>query len=684
MDKAFSKMNLGRLIVVDDEAELLSALCEMLAGQGFETTGFTSPQEALKDLKEREYDVLLTDLMMPGMDGTALFEAALECDPNLIGIIMTGQGTVKTAVESMRIGAFDYIMKPFKVSALLPILSKALEFRRLRMENVQLKETVAIHELGQAIAFTSDLNSILNKVADAALVQCMADELSIMLPTQEGDELYVAVARGNHLLSQLGTRTSLRRGIAGWVASNREPIVLKGKVDDERFAPVKPRADIYAAVSMPMMAGGKLVGVLNVSSTKSSRSFTLGQVKALSILISIVAPILENTSLYNKIQEAEERYRSIFDNAVDGIALADAETGVLAACNQALCLMVEREKTELVGQAQSSLHPPQEQTDGVSPSFLKHQKEDAGQTLEDILLSKSGALIPVEIRAARIALNGRDYILGIFRDITERKKAEEDLLATIRQLQETRDMLIQSEKLAALGQLSAGVAHEIRNPINVISMRLQFMQMTETLSEKAKEALNICSDQVKRVTKITNDLSQFSRISSKEESIENLNTIIEHVLNISAPRFKVESVQSDIRLQEDLPSTLLVRDRVEQVILNLISNAMDAMSGRKEKMLRIVTEKTSSEDGVFLRLVVADNGTGIEEEKMDKLFDPFFTTKEPGKGTGLGLSISHGIINDHEGRIWAENNEWGGASFFIELPVKERVDVEYQESHSGL
>jgi Signal transduction histidine kinase regulating C4-dicarboxylate transport system len=195
------------------------------------------------------------------------------------------------------------------------------------------------------------------------------------------------------------------------------------------------------------------------------------------------------------------------------------------------------------------------------------------------------------------------------------------------------------------------------------------MQMTETLSEKSKEALNLCSDQIKRVTKITNDLSQFSRISSKEESIENLNTIIEHVLNISAPRFKVESVQSDIRLQEDLSSTLLVRDRVEQVVLNLISNAMDAMSGRKEKMLRIVTERTSSEDGVFLRLMIADNGTGIEEEKMGKLFDPFFTTKEPGKGTGLGLSISHGIIRDHGGKIWAENNEWGGASFFIELPV---------------
>jgi PAS domain S-box-containing protein/putative nucleotidyltransferase with HDIG domain len=153
---------------------------------------------------------------------------------------------------------------------------------------------------------------------------------------------------------------------------------------------------------------------------------TLGQVKALSILVSIIAPILENTWLNIKIRDAEERYRSIFDNAQDGIALADVETGALADCNQALCRMVEREKTELVGQAQSILHPPQEEIDGQSPTFKKHQEGDAGLTLEDTLLSKSGALTPVEIRAAHITLNGRDYLLGIFRDITERKQAEEN------------------------------------------------------------------------------------------------------------------------------------------------------------------------------------------------------------------------------------------------------------------
>jgi PAS domain S-box-containing protein len=424
--KNHDNFKVGRIMIVDDEAELMTALCEALAGQGYETMGFTTGADALKVLAEQDYDLLLTDLMMPEMDGIALLHAGLEIDPNLVCIIMTGHGTVQTAVEAMKKGAFDYVLKPFKLNTLLPLLSRAMEVRSMRMENIQLRETVAIHELGKVIAFSSDLNAILNKVADATLQQCTADEVSIMLPTRDGKELYVAVSRGGHR-EYIGERVPMERGIAGWVARNRETVIINGKVDDPRFSTDHPRTDIRAAVSMPMMAGGNLVGVLNVNVTRSNRRMTLGQVKALSILVSIISPILENAWLNIQIRTAEERYRSIFDNAVDGIALADVESGTLLDCNQALSHMVEREKTELVGQPQSILHAPQEEINGQSPSFRKHREGDTGLILGDTLMSKGGALIPVEIRAAKIELNGRDYLLGIFRDITERKQAEEAL-----------------------------------------------------------------------------------------------------------------------------------------------------------------------------------------------------------------------------------------------------------------
>src|SRR5579862_9848616 len=133
---------LGRILIVDDEVELMEALCQTLADHDYETVGATDPQAGLKKLSEQDFDVLLSDLMMPGMDGIQLLRKALEIDPNLMGIIMTGQGTIQTAVEAMKIGAFDYLLKPFDLQMMLPILSRAMEVRRLRMENVRLRQFV--------------------------------------------------------------------------------------------------------------------------------------------------------------------------------------------------------------------------------------------------------------------------------------------------------------------------------------------------------------------------------------------------------------------------------------------------------------------------------------------------------------------------------------------------------------
>ncbi len=286
----------------------------------------------------------------------------------------------------------------------------------------------------------------------------------------------------------------------------------------------------------------------------------------------------------------------------------------------------------------------------------------------DVFWRKDGTSFPVEYVSKPIY--EQDRLVGTvltFADITERKRAEEELLSTLKQLQESQDMLIRSEKLAAIGQLSAGVAHEILNPVNIMGMKLQMLEMTEVLSEKTKEAIRTCENQIKRITKITRDLQQFARVSEKQITPSNINELIDQVFSLMGPRIKTEDVKVDARYQPDLPLVPLDRDRMGQVILNLINNALDAMKGRPERVLRVTTELT---DKNVVRLSFSDTGTGIPPEILIRIFDPFFTTKEEGKGTGLGLSISYGIIQDHGGTILAENNAEGGASFFIDLPVE--------------
>jgi PAS domain S-box-containing protein len=257
-------------------------------------------------------------------------------------------------------------------------------------------------------------------------------------------------------------------------------------------------------------------------------------------------------------------------------------------------------------------------------------------------------------------------------DITERKRAEEETLNTLKQLQEAKDMLVQSEKLAAIGRLSAGVGHEILNPLNIISMRMQFLEMTEKLPDKVKEGFATMFRQIDRIVKITKDLSQFSRISKRDMVKKDINQLIQHIAALVMPRLRVEQVTLETELPPDLPQTPMDSDRIEQVVLNVINNAVDALDGRENKVIRVTSGLTRREGRDYLRLTISDNGRGIPRENIDKLFDPFFTTKEAGKGTGLGLHICYTIIQEHGGRIWAENNADCGASFFIELPIEEQ------------
>ena len=298
----------GRVLVVDDENELTAALAEMLSRQGYETEGVTRGQSALALLQEQTYDVLLADLMMPEMDGITLLKSALEIDPNLVGIIMTGQGTVQTAVEAMKSGAFDYILKPFKLNAVLAILGRAMELHRLRTENIQLREMLNVYELGQVVAFTLDIDVIFQKTAEAALEQCQADEVSILVPHPDEEELVLVSTFGDEREKLIGQTVPLQGSISGWVARHREPVTLQGHVDDPRFSAVHPRPEIQYAISMPMVLGNKLVGVLNVNRTQRRAPLTQGQVKALRILVSILASALENARLY---EQTEKRLRRL-------------------------------------------------------------------------------------------------------------------------------------------------------------------------------------------------------------------------------------------------------------------------------------------------------------------------------------------------------------------------------------
>src|SRR5437016_2871507 len=424
--------NLGKILVVDDEIELKNILVEALTTQGYDVIGYASGQEGLEALRETAFDIILTDLMMPQMDGISLMRSSLEIDPHVICIVMTGHGTIQTAVDAMKVGAFDYVLKPFRMTTILPLLTRAMNTRRLRLDNLQLRETVAIYELCQTISFTLDQQTIISKLADAALQQTRADEVSILLPTTSGEELYVAAVRGENRRRLLGERIPLEESISGWVARQRQPLILAGEINDERFRSMCPHPEIRSAISIPMQVANKLIGTININALNRARPFTLGQMKALTILASTAAAALESASLYTQVQKAEENYRSIFENAVEGMFQSTPQ-GRFITVNPAMARIF-------------GYNSPKEMIEGVTD--ITHQiyvnPEDRVKSAE--LSTKQEVLHGFEFQAYRkdgkqiwLSLNRRSvcdengvelYREGSVEDIGERKRAEAALKAS--------------------------------------------------------------------------------------------------------------------------------------------------------------------------------------------------------------------------------------------------------------
>ena len=430
-----------RVLVVDDEVELMTVLCEMLAEHGYETVGCASAEEALAVLQERDVDLLITDLMMPGMDGITLLRLAQEAHPYLLGIVATGQGTIQTAVDAMKSGAFDYVLKPFKLSALLPTLERAVEVGQLKRDNVQLRETVAIYELSQAVALSLDPAVILRTLADAALRQCEADAVSVLLPTTSGDALEVAAVGGSYPPEMVGSRVPLDGDIAAWTAGRQGPSGTDGASAAPSFAPPGRGPEPASVFSVPMLAGGRLVGVLNVRVEPSRLPLTPGRRKALTILTSTAAAALESAILSEQ-KQAEERARLI---ALERAARAEAEaeraarvaaekavairdeflsiaahelktpiTSLLGAA-QLLIRQQEREVTLAPGQIRRSMQIVHRQAARMSrlvTQLLETSRLDSGQFLPRRSLVNVTSLVSTAVEQARGATDRHEIVLS--------------------------------------------------------------------------------------------------------------------------------------------------------------------------------------------------------------------------------------------------------------------------------
>jgi len=292
--------------------------------------------------------------------------------------------------------------------------------------------------------------------------------------------------------------------------------------------------------------------------------------------------------------------------------------------------------------------------------------ENSGILFETIHLRKDGSSFPVEVSLQGMMIGRKYGILSIIRDITQRKKEELEML-------EARERVARAERMASLGTMAAGIAHEINQPLNSLAVIVEGMlywyeKKRPMAKDKIVENLQKMSKRVNRIDNIIKHMYSFVRSDPPSKLVPcNLNDAVEGALALIGTQIKSHGIEVRKKLLDNLPSVQGESIRLEEVVINLLVNAMQALDKISKNNKKI--ECRTRVEGALVIMEISDDGPGVNNEIKDKIFEPFFTTKEPGNGMGLGLFLAHSIVTYFNGEIFVNNNEHGGAIFRVEFPI---------------
>src|SRR5438093_8115162 len=529
------------------------------------------------------------------------------------------------------------------------------ERRRAAEElNRRLSELFSLQELSYVLSDSIELDRIVEQVVRYA-VRFLDAQGALLALVGEGpnDPLRVAAAEGT--LSALRGQT-IQGDDAGLVArsTGREHLELIRNSGVEPTAIVKG-FQAAAAAAVPLRSHGTVIGTLIITDPREG-VFVPEDIRLLSTLATHAAVVIANARFFEMVRRAKEQWETAFDALSEGIAVVDDE-GRVKRSNRALADLLNTPLHNVVGTplGEALLGKPNALQELLTA--IRRGERPAPLVARSDRLRRA-----LRVNAARIpGATTEQSTVVLVEDVTEQQALE--------------TQLVQSEKLAAVGQLVSGVAHELNNPLTSIAGLSEFLLEQKELGKKDRGHLQVIQEQAERAGRIVRNLLTFARKGSGEQQPVDLNDVIRRTLSLTSYDMKLNDITVTRELSGALPEVMGDRHGLQQVVLNLITNAAQAVGENPRERARAITVSTWFDGQVHLR--VADTGPGIPEQVLQSVFTPFFTTKEPGKGTGLGLSITYSIVESHGGHITIEPAATGaggagggrsGAAFRVDLP----------------
>jgi len=634
-----------RVLYVEDAGEIRSFLADVLTSAGYDVLTAADGAEGFTLARDLRPDLVIADYVMPRMNGLEILDALHGEGFHPPFILTTAEGSEALAVDAMRLGVNDYLIKPFEPEDLLDTVARVLRDHwtrqitahipeQLLAANRQLEQRLrdldTLMQIGQRVSSTLDLQPVLDHVVHAAKTITQAESGILLLTRNASKDLYLYAATESLQDRDVARRVLVSDSAAGEVMRRATPLVLTGVRSQGSGTDYFFRDLAY----VPLLVKGRPIGVLGVVNQKVSTGFERGTLQLLSVLSDFAAIAITNAQSYATAIHERDTLDTVLRDTEDAIIVVDTHGKVLL-CNPAACQTFGLNWETVRG------GPLDEATDheGLRELFAREAHADHLRTTE---LSVGDGARTLNAHLTIVQGVGK---IAVMQDITHLKELDR----------------IKSEFVTT-------VSHDLRSPLTAILGYLELLRRSGPLNDTQDEFAQRIINSVQSITALITDLLELGKIEAgfdQDRELTPLPEIIETIINERQHEWQAKKQVLQIQASDDAPPVLGHPLRLRQLVGNLIENAIKYTPEQGKIGVALETK------GDFLVLRVRDSGIGIPKQDQPYIFDKFYRTDEAidrYKGTGLGLSIVKRIVEQHQGRIWVDSEPGQGSVFTVMLP----------------